>query len=200
MDQANGTGNAELWAAYTRAWHEIGHVTKNAHNPHFGSNYADLAAVMDTYKPVFEKHGLALYQGPGRLLEIGGKLAIGIVNILTHTSGQTFALETQMPLGEKPTAQSAVAATTYGRRCAGAGIAGIAQVDDDGNEASGRGEQRRSRRDAAQADDLKAAIAAFQGTPEELEGALAKAVQDLNDEGVADAYKAKRRELRGKKK
>ena len=195
MDQAT-PGQAKLWEAYAKAYAEIENVTKNAHNPHFGNNYADLGAVNDTVKPVFAKYGLSVAQVPGRLVEVGGKLAISILNIVAHSSGETLAVETQVPLGEKPTAQAMVAAVTYGRRCALAGIGGLAQVDDDGNEASGRGKRSKGGGDA---EALKATIAAFTGTPEELEAALAPAVKDLNDDDVATAYKAKRRELRGKR-
>ena len=154
------------------------------------------------YKPVFAKYGLALYQCPGRLLEVGGKLAVGIVNVLAHgPSGQSFAVETQLPLGDKATAQTVVAATTYGRRTAGAGIAGLAQVDDDGNEASGRGESRgKAAKYSGPSDtDLLAAINVFTGTAEEMDETLGQQVQDLNDSNVAKVYRAKKRELRGKK-
>lgn len=200
QEQANqGNGQEKLWAAYAQAYAKIENVTKNAHNPHFGSNYADLAAVNDTIKPIFAEFGLSLLQCPGRLVEVGGKLAVEIVNVLAHTSGQNLVIGTQMPLGDKPTAQNTVAAVTYGRRTAAAGIGGIAQVDDDGNEASGRG-RGGGKKAAADADALLAQIAGFDGTAEQLEAALAPAVQELNEETVATAFKAKRRELRGKKK
>jgi len=196
MEQQQSSGQGKLWAAYTKAYAEVENVQKNAHNAHFGSNYADLGAVNDTVKPIFAKFGLSVAQVPGRLVEVGGKLAICILNIIAHESGETLAVETQMPLGEKVTAQATVAAVTYGRRAALAGIGGLAQVDDDGNEASGRGK----RKVGGDATALTAAIEGFIGTAEELEAALAPAVQDLNDNDVATAFKAKRRELRGKKK
>ena len=35
---------------------------KNAKNPHFKSKYADLAELLNTVRPVFSSHGLAIVQ------------------------------------------------------------------------------------------------------------------------------------------
>jgi hypothetical protein len=195
--------NAALAAAYCQAYAEIQNVVKNKENPHFNSEYADLSAVLDTVRPVFAKYGLAVYQAPGKLTPLpDGAVAISVLSVLMHTSGAMMNVETQVPLGAKATAQAAGGAITYARRYALAAIAGIAQVDDDGNAASSA-----PRGGAADGAKVMAAIAAAtsvgdEGTSEAgtLE-ALRDAVVATGDKDVVAAFQAKRKELRkgGKK-
>lgn len=203
--ETQSNSNAALAEAYTKAYAEIQNVVKNSHNPHFGSNYADLSAVIDTVKPVFEKYGLAVYQAPGKLVElVGGGLAISVVSVLMHTSGAMLSAETQVPLGPKATAQAAGGAITYARRYALAAIAGIAQVDDDGNAASERPARRTA--SAAGSEDIRAAIEAATSlgaegstTAGELES-LRSSVTESGDESLVKAFTAKRAALRKAKK
>lgn len=134
---AEGGKIDKLAAAYVDAWAELDVVVKNSTNPHFKSNYADLTAVLDTIRPVFAKYKLALFQAPGRLVELAnGELAATITGVLFHGSGQSVTIETQLPLGAKPTAQSTGSAITYARRYQAQAVGGIAPVDDDGNQAT----------------------------------------------------------------
>jgi hypothetical protein len=57
------TGNAELYGALAKAQGEIVNAAKNAKNPHFKSDYADLASILDTVKPALSKNGIAVFQG-----------------------------------------------------------------------------------------------------------------------------------------
>lgn len=119
----------DIAAALSKAQGEIQNVVKDAKNPHYKSEYASLDAVTDTVRPIFSKHGLAVVQIPS--------FADGIVTVdtmLTHTSGQWIKGYPAAPLG-KPDAQGVGSATTYLRRYSLAGIAAIAQTDDDGNMA-----------------------------------------------------------------
>ncbi len=143
-------GIADLAAAYVKASGELDNVVKDASNPHFGSNYATLAATLDTIRPVFAKHGLALLQCPGVLNAAGDR--VSITSILMHSSGQNIRVETELPLGPKGTAQAAGSAITYARRYAAMGIGGVAPVDDDGNHASAQSAPpKRSRTETAAA-------------------------------------------------
>jgi hypothetical protein len=181
-----------LYSAYAKAFAEIDNVVKNAENPHFGSNYADLGAVLNTIRPVFAKYGLALYQAPGKLSPMpDGSLAISVVSSLMHEGGESITIETQVPLG-KATAQNAVAATTYARRTAAAAIAGIAQVDDDGETVVGRG------REKADSGAVLGKIAEA-GSLDEL-NALQEEVVATGDEDVVNAFTARRKELKKSKK
>lgn len=181
--------NAALAAAYTQAYAEVQNVVKNKENPHFKSDYADLSAVIDTVKPIFAKYGLAVYQAPGKIVPLpDNSLVIGVLSVLMHSSGAMMNVETQVPLGGKATAQAAGGAITYARRYALAAIAGIAQVDDDGNEASAR--------DSGGADSARVtkAIAAAE-TLDDLES-LKEAASETGDPAVVKAFQARRKALR----
>ncbi len=192
--------NAQLAAAYVKAYDEIQNVVKNASNPHYNSSYADLSAVIDTVKSVFGKHGLAVYQAPGKLVPVEGGFAVSVTSVLMHSSGAMMSSVTELPLGGKGTAQAAGGAITYARRYALAAIAGIAQVDDDGNAASGRPSSRGAREVAT--GDIAAAIAAATSLGEEgsttdgeLE-ALRESVQSSGDPALVKVFMARRKELR----
>ncbi len=189
-------GIKDLAEAYVRATAKIQGVVKNAQNPHFGNNYADLSAVLDVAKPAFAEEGLALLQAPAEI--DGDKLTM--VGLLMHKSGQSISFRTQLPIG-KATAQSAGSAITYARRYQWASVAGLSQVDDDGNDASktrGRAATKETGDSyAGQVEALLARIAATE-TVADVEGLKAE-VADLGDQKVADAYLARKKELKGKK-
>jgi len=122
--------NPELFAALAKAQGEIENATKNSANPHFKSKYADLAEVLNTIRPVFAKHGLSLMQSPG----YDGSLAY-VTTILSHEAGG-YITGTSACVPAKADGQGIGSATTYLRRYSAAGMAGIAQEDDDGNAAA----------------------------------------------------------------
>lgn len=197
--QKNPNGFDKFAPAFVAAWGEIGSgVAKNANNPHFGNDYADLSAVMDLIKPVFARHKLALIQSPGTI--DGDK--IELLTFVMHDSGQHLMLRAQMPLGGKITAQSAGSAITYGRRYQAQAIAGLAPVDDDGEAASSAptaAAKRVARKAdpgdgtyAAAVETLLESIEGFAGTVEEMEAKIRPEVQELADGRVTKAYIAKR--------
>lgn len=201
MENAQQTGISDLAKAFVAAYAEIDNVTKNAANPHFGSNYADLGAVLDTIRPIFAKHRLALLQAPGKM--DGDKLSL--IGLLIHESGQSISFEMQVPMG-KATAQAAGSAITYMRRYQASAVAGIAQVDDDGNAASDSKPRGPARAQAgaqsgesyaATAEALVARIEATESVAD-LESLKAE-VADLGDQKVADVYVARKKALKGKK-
>lgn len=181
---------APLAAAYTKAFAEISNVVKNATNPHFGSDYATLDAVLDVVRPTFAKYGLSVAQAPGAIGELGGNLIVSVLTILMHESGAMMQIVTQVPLGPKATAQAAGGAITYARRYALAAIAGIAQVDDDGNASSGR----TAKQGDADVESLTEAVEAAE-TSDELE-ALKESVQETGDKALVGAFVAKRTKLK----
>lgn len=193
--QKNPNGFDKFAPAFVAAWGEIGSgVAKNANNPHFGNDYADLSAVMDLIKPVFARHKLALIQSPGTI--DGDK--IELLTFVMHDSGQHLMLRAQMPLGGKITAQSAGSAITYGRRYQAQAIAGLAPVDDDGEAASAAPAKRAPKVDpgagtyAAAVETLLESIEGFAGTVEEMEAKIRPEVQEIADDRVTKAYIAKR--------
>lgn len=136
MDTSKAT--PELFAAISAAQGKIENATKNAQNPHFRSNYADLAEVLNTVRPVFSEEGLSLIQST----EFDGEL-VSVSTVIAHKSGGHITSRASCKPA-KTDAQGIGAATTYLRRYSAAAIAGIAQEDDDGNSAAHNGKPSQS--------------------------------------------------------
>lgn len=124
--------NAALFAALASAQTEVENATKGSINPHFKSRYADLAEVLNTVRPVFGKHGLAIIQS----VQTDGRV-VSVTTTLGHKEGG-FVNGTTACLAAKEDGQGIAAAATYLRRISLAAMCGVAQEDDDGNAASGR--------------------------------------------------------------
>lgn len=218
LDRVKAGQLPALAKAYVKAWGEVGSVVvKNANNPHFKNDYADLSAVLAVLKPVFAANELALIQVPGKIVD--GK--ISVVGVLMHSSGEQMAFETQLPIGDKQTAQAAGSAITYGRRYQAGAIAGIAPADDDGEAASaappvkkaaspkvdvrsdapatGVGPESPNDSYAQKKLKLVNGISEFSGTHEECAASFRPLVDEMGDEDVNKVYVAKRKELKGKK-
>ena len=127
MDTSHAT--PELFAAFLAAQAEIENATKNASNPFHKSEYADLNEVLGVIKPTFTKHKLGFMQFPS----FDGSLA-SVTTLIGNDKG-AFITFTSSCVPAKSDAQGIGAATTYLRRYALAGLAGIYQEDDDGNSA-----------------------------------------------------------------
>jgi len=123
---------AAIAAAFAEAQGTLKGATKDAKNPHFRNDYATLASVIDAGRESLAKHGLAVLQG---LSSAEGALIV--TTRLLHKSGEWIEDSLAVPLA-KHDAQGMGSAATYGRRYALAAMLGIAQVDDDGNEAAAR--------------------------------------------------------------
>jgi hypothetical protein len=123
----------ELAAALAAAQGEITGALKDSKNPFFKSSYADLASVWDACRVSLSKNGLAVIQ-TASTSDAGAAV---ITTTLAHKSGQwirgTLAM---MPVKSDP--QGMGSALTYARRYALAAMVGVAQVDDDANNASGK--------------------------------------------------------------
>lgn len=109
---------------------EMTSAKKDSTNPHFRSNYADLASVQAACMPALLKYGFAVVQMPETL---DGKHFLKTV--FMHRSGDR--LECSLPmLMNKQDMQGYGSAMTYARRYGLMSLAGIAPDDDDGNAAS----------------------------------------------------------------
>jgi len=115
---------------YVKAQKEMGKALKNASNPHFRSQYADLGNVLEACLKPFNDNGFILTQPSGR--DEGGEY---VDTILTHVTGESFSSRVHLCI-EKQTMQGLGSAITYARRYGALQMAGIAPEDDDGNEAS----------------------------------------------------------------
>ena len=125
----------ELATALAKAQGEIENASKNATNPHFRSQYADLAEVLNTVRPALSKHGLSVSQWPS----YDNGMA-SVETILAHSSGEWISSIASAPV-MKHDPQGVGSALTYLRRYSLAAVAGIAQEDDDGNGGSGNHHQ-----------------------------------------------------------
>jgi hypothetical protein len=119
----------ELATALAKAQHEVENASKSSTNPHFKSKYADLAEILNTVRPVFSSHGIAIVQMPSFA---DGKASVE--TLLAHSSGQWISNTCSAPV-TKQDAQSVGSAITYLRRYSLAAFAGVAQEDDDGHAA-----------------------------------------------------------------
>jgi hypothetical protein len=118
----------ELAAALAKAQGAMSNAAKNRVNPHFKSNYADLASVLDAIREPLAANGLSFTQMMG--FSEGNFI---LRTMLLHSSGQYIA--TEYPLPASGRAQEMGAAQTYARRYSLAALVGVAQDDDDGNTA-----------------------------------------------------------------
>lgn len=145
-----------LATALAIAQGKITGARKDSENPFFSSKYADLASVWDACREALSDNGLSVVQTfePGKPITIkwtvtdkdSGEITayevesmeLVINTLLLHSSGEW--IKSKLVLTPRDaTPQSAGSAITYGRRYLLAAIAGIAQVDDDGNDASKTG-------------------------------------------------------------
>jgi hypothetical protein len=122
----------ELAGALAKAQGKITGALKDSANPFFKSKYADLASVWDACRTALSDNGLAVIQ-----LTESDDSGVFVVTTLAHSSGQWMRSRLRLtPKDDSPQAMGS--AITYGRRYALAAMVGVAQVDDDGNAASGR--------------------------------------------------------------
>jgi len=128
MDKSESIKNIAI--AMCKAQSEMGGAVKEAKNPFFKSNYADLGSVIKAIKEPFANNGLSYVQFP---IEQGGR--IGVETILMHESGEYLTNSFTVNLS-KQDAQQAGSALTYCRRYSLQAVAGIPAEDDDGNKAS----------------------------------------------------------------
>lgn len=134
-----------LLQALCAAVPDISNPRKDSKNPHYRSTYASLEAVLDAVTIPLQKHGLILTQ------TIIPHPTISLVTTLWHAESGEH-IDSVIPLNPaKADPQGVAAATTYYRRLAIKTILGLAEVDDDGNEASSP-PRAKAERDAPAAD------------------------------------------------
>jgi len=107
----------------------VENALKSSTNPHFKSKYADLAEILNTVRPVFSANGIAIVQTP--TFESG---IASVETMLCHESGEFISSVCSSPVS-KQDAQGIGSAITYLRRYSLAAMCGIAQEDDDGQQA-----------------------------------------------------------------
>lgn len=120
----------EISAALAKAQAEIVNPEKNAKNPHFKSDYADLATGINAIRGPLTKHGISFIQAE----RLDGDILI-VETRLAHSSGQWF--QSEHPAIKFPARPQEIgSAITYARRYSLFSMVGIAGEDDDGEAAN----------------------------------------------------------------
>ena len=110
---------------------EMGVLSKDAKNPFFKSQYADLNSHLELIEPLLQKHGLILLQPV-----VSGQTNDSVSTVIfDKDSGQSIT--SSISISGKDMQQLG-AAVTYGRRFTLGALFGMQAVDDDGNYASGK--------------------------------------------------------------
>lgn len=124
-----------LAKALVRVQGNMQNAVKGADNPFFKSTYATLADIWEVARKPLTNSGLSVTQ----LCESAEGQAVVIETVLLHESGQWISGKLSMPY-TKNDPQAVGSAISYGRRYALQSILGIvAEEDDDGNGAAGKG-------------------------------------------------------------
>lgn len=122
--------------ALSAAQKKIKTAVKDSTNPHFRSNYADLASIVEACRDALAENSLAVIQG-ARRDKIDGVWIL--TTRLEHKSGQWY--ESDFPLlARDQTAQAMGSAMTYAKRYSIGAMVGVVSKDedDDGEGAMGR--------------------------------------------------------------
>lgn len=128
MNQSENIGDLAL--ALSKAQSQMNGAAKTSSNPFFKSLYADLHQCIEAAKEPLTKNELAVVQTTDTD-ETGN---IWVYTTLIHSSGQWMRGRIRMR-PKKDDDQATGSSITYGRRYGFAAIVGLAQKDDDGNEA-----------------------------------------------------------------
>lgn len=117
--------------AFVAAQKEFAPALKNSTNPHFKSQYVDLAGCIEAVIDALNNHGIALVQKTHEC-ENGVK----VETIFLHESGESMSGGVLHVPADRQNSQGYGSALTYARRYSIMAATGIAPEDDDGNAAS----------------------------------------------------------------
>ena len=120
----------EIAKALIEAQKEMGNAIKDAKNPFFKSNYADLNSIREACMPVLNKHGIAVLQPTVR---VKGKNYV--MTLLLHESGESIESLTEIIFNKPNDAQAQGSGITYARRYGLQSLVNVGAEDDDGNKA-----------------------------------------------------------------
>lgn len=127
----------KLFTSLAKAQGELEKAVKDSANPFFKSKYADLESVIDASRPHLVANGICIMQ----FHEDSDDGRVRLTTIVGHESGEFVAATASIkPKEDSP--QAAGGALTYLRRYDYAAAVGLAQKDDDGETAQGRGDTR----------------------------------------------------------
>jgi hypothetical protein len=126
---------SELAKALSKAQSEIVGAKKDSSNSFYHSTYADLASCFAAIREPFSRNGLSILQPTD---EHDNHTYVD--TIILHNSGEWISSRLRV-VTQKTDAQAIGSAISYARRYALCSLAGIPQIDDDGNAAVGKVEE-----------------------------------------------------------
>ena len=166
---------SKLFTALAKAQGELDKAIKSSDNPFFKSKYPDLEAVIDASRPHLVANGICVMQ----FHEDSDDGRVRLTTIVGHESGEYVAATASLkPKVDEP--QTSLGSVTYLRRYDYASAIGLAQTDDDGETAQGRGGTRTAKvekpelREAQERDAVLQEISAFFAQTERGVGAAIK--------------------------
>jgi hypothetical protein len=132
---AHSDSIGKIATALAAAQLEMPHAPTRSKNAHLRNTYADLPTIIETVRPVLNKHGISVLQRA--VASPPGTVAVS--TLLVHSSGEWLGDEgVVIPYSAQKgvnIAQSAGSALTYARRYGLAALISLAQADDDGHAA-----------------------------------------------------------------
>jgi protoporphyrinogen oxidase len=135
MNKSENIG--KLAEALSKVQAEIKGAVMDSENPYFKSKYADLTSVWEACRKPLTENGLSIVQTGVCIADHPERVAIETT--LIHSSGEWLSgIVTAKPAKDDP--QSIGSCITYIRRYSLAAAVGICPEDDDGNDATGKGE------------------------------------------------------------
>lgn len=147
------SASSNIFAAMVKAQKAYGPALKGKKNPHFGNNYADLAACVEAVQDALNANGVAVAQ-------VSHESADGVIieTKFLHESGEEWSGGKLFLPADKRNAQGFGSAMTYARRYSLMAACGIAPEDDDGNAGS-KSEHPRSTPKTRTADEIGVLLA-----------------------------------------
>jgi len=133
--------------ALVAAQKEMGAAVKDAKNPYFKSNYADLSAVIDAAVPVLNKNGIAVLQLPTTINTTDVTNGYAVQNkavlrtVLLHESGEFLGSDTDIVSAKQNDPQAYGSAISYARRYGLQAAVTLKAADDDGEASMNRAVQ-----------------------------------------------------------
>ena len=123
----------EIATALSAAQGSLQDATKNAKNPHFKSDYADLSHILEAIRPALKAQNLSVVQLP-----FSSGTRVGVTTRIMHSSGEFIEESIDLEVEGRNLAQAAGSHITYLRRYSLASLFAIHQKDDDGESAPKR--------------------------------------------------------------
>jgi hypothetical protein len=122
-----------LYAALAKAQGEMTGATKDAKNPHFKSQYATLASVVDVVRGPLSRHGIAWVQTVACEAN-----TVSVETWLHHSSGGSLGCGVLVASAKDSSPQAIGSTLTYLRRYSLMAALGVPAEDDDGESAQPR--------------------------------------------------------------